>query len=136
MNFQRITRLWRAVTTRWPTRRLIRKDARALKLVARHVVRNRLQSDGVEGARDAVTSVRSAVQERFEVHRGDRAVLPHSGLDLHQNRMTAAMAIENFFARQSALHRTPGDHSQLADDHFMIERIALLVTSAPVWCRG
>src|SRR5205085_3861996 len=125
MNFQRVTRLRRAVTTLWPAWWLVREDAHALKLVARHVVRHGLQCAGVKGARYAVTSVRSAIKERFEVHRGNRAVFLHASLHVHQHRMATAMAVENFFARQCALHRTSRDHRELADDDFVIERIAL-----------
>src|SRR5438067_4221258 len=132
MNFQRVTRLWRAVPTLRPARRFVREDAHALKLVARQFVGHGLQSTGVEGARYTVTSVCSAIKERFEVHRRDRAVFLHSGLHVHQSRMATTMAIENFFARQSALHRTAGDHCQLANDDFMIERIALAAKAAAV----
>ena len=66
------------------------------------------------------------------MHRRDRAVFLHSGLNVHQHRMATTMAIENFFARQSALHRTAGDHCQLANDDFMIERIALAAKAAAV----
>src|SRR3989442_768013 len=105
MNFQRVTRLRRAVATLWPARRFVRKDAHAFELVARHLISNSLECAGVERARYAVTSVRAAVKERFEVHRGNRAVFLHPGLHMHQHGMATAMAIENFFARQSALHR-------------------------------
>ncbi len=47
--------------------------------------------------------------------------------------MAAAMTIENFFARQRHLHRTAGDHRKLADDDFVIERIALAAKAAAVW---
>src|ERR1041384_1405829 len=98
MNFQSVTRLRRAVTTLWTTRRFIRKDARALKLVPRHVIRNCLQGAGIERAGDAVTSISSSVQERLEMHRSDRTVFLHSGLHVHQHRVSTAMAIENLFA--------------------------------------
>ena len=42
------------------------------------------------------------------------------------------MTIENFFARQSALHRAAGNHRELADHNFVIERIALAAKAAAV----
>src|SRR5438105_11391941 len=125
MNFQSITRLRRSMSALWTTRRFVREDTRAFKFVARDVVRHSLQSAGVEGAGDSITSVCAAVEERREVHRRDRAVFFHTGLDMHQHRMPAAMTIKNFFARQCALHRPAGNHRQFAYYHFMIERIAL-----------
>ena len=47
--------------------------------------------------------------------------------------MAAAMTIKDFFARQSAFHRTAGNHRQFADDDFVIERIAFAAKTAAVW---
>src|SRR5690348_6430977 len=110
LNFERVTRLRRAVAALWTTRRLVREGAYALKLVTRHVIRHGLQRAGVEGARHAVTAVRAAVEVRLEVHRGDRTVVLHAGLHFHQHWMAAAMAIENLFTRESDFHRTARDH--------------------------
>ena len=44
------------------------------------------------------------------------------------------MTIENFFARQRALHRTAGDHGELGNYHFMIEGITLTAKAAAVRC--
>src|SRR6185503_9226873 len=87
VNFERVTRLRRAVPALWTTRRLVRERTQTLKLVTRHVIRDGLQRAGVERARHAATAIRAAVEKRLEVHRGDRAVVLHAGLYFHQHRM-------------------------------------------------
>src|SRR5258708_24365294 len=104
LNFQSKTRLWRSVPALRPARRFIGEDSETIEFVTRHFISDGLQGSGVERARHSVTSISSTVKKRFEVHRRNRAVLFHSGLDMHQHRMATAMAVENFFARQSALH--------------------------------
>src|SRR5438309_7574135 len=42
------------------------------------------------------------------------------------------MTVENFFARQRALHRTTGDHSEFGNYHFMIEGITLAAKASAV----
>ena len=66
------------------------------------------------------------------MHRGNRAVFLHAGLNLHQYRMAAAMTVENFFTCKRALDRAAGYHGQLAHDHFVIERIALAAKATTV----
>src|SRR5262249_21246989 len=122
----------RAVPAFRSARWFISKHAHAFELIAWHFIRDGLQRAGVESAGHTVTSIRTAVQERFEMHRRNRAVFFHAGLDSHQDRMTAAMTIENFFAGQRAFHRTTSNHSQLADDHLVIEGIALATKTATV----
>src|ERR1043166_7843836 len=132
MKFEGITRLWRTVSPLRTARWLVGENADAFKFVARNFVSNSLQRTGVERAGNAVAPVRPAVQKRFEMHRGDRAVMLHPGLDVHQYRMAAAMTIENFFARQRAFHRPAGNHRQLADDNLVIEGIAFAAKAAAV----
>ena len=133
LNFQRVTRLRRSMSALWTARRLVGKRAQALKFVARHVIGDRLQRAGVERAGDAVAAISAAIEKRLEMHSGDRAVFLHAGLDVHQHRMAAAMAIENFFARERHLHRASGHHRKFANDDFVIERIALAAKAAAVW---
>ena len=133
VNFQRITRLRRSMSSLRTARWFVCEHARALKLVARHLVRHGLQRAGVERAGDTVTSVGAAVEKRFEVHRRDGAIFLHARLNVHQHRMTAAMTIENFFTRQSAFDRPARDHGELADDDFVIERIALTAKAPAIW---
>ena len=106
--------LRRAVPALGPARRLVGEDAAALEAVGRDVVGDGLQRAGVEGAGDAVRAVGAAVEQRLEVHAGDRAVLLHAGLEAHQHRMAAAVAVEDLFARQADLHRAVGQQRQLA----------------------
>src|SRR5262245_55487818 len=106
-------------------RRLVRESAQPLEFVSGHVISHRLQRAGVKSAGDSIAAVGAAVQKRLEVHCRNGAVFFHPGLYLHQHRMPAAMAIKDFLAGESVLHRTPSDHRQLADGHFMIEGIAL-----------
>ncbi len=66
LNFQRKARLRRAVSALWTARRFVGEHAHALKFVARHVIRHRLQRAGVERARNAVASVSAAIEKRPE----------------------------------------------------------------------
>jgi len=68
------------------------------------------------------------------MHRGDRAVFLHSGLNVHQDGMAATVTIENFFAGQSAFHRAAGQHRKLANHDLVIERIALAAKAAAIRC--
>src|SRR5438445_4854083 len=133
MNVERVARLRRAMATLWSTRRLGGESAQPLELVTRHFVGHGLQSTGVECARYAITPVGAAVQKRLEVHCGNGAVLLNAGFDVHQHGMPSTMAIENFFARERALHRPARNHRQLAHDNFMIKGIALAAKTAAVW---
>ena len=66
------------------------------------------------------------------MHPGDRAIFLHSGLDVHQDRMTAAMTVEDLFARQRDLDRTAGNHRELANNDLVIEGIALAAKAAAI----
>src|SRR6266516_4052497 len=99
VNLQGITRLWRSMPALWPARRFVREDPHPIEFVTRHFIGDSLQRPRVEGARHSVTSISSAVEKRFEVHGGNSAILFHSGLNAHQDRMTAAMTVKHFFAR-------------------------------------
>src|SRR4030095_6565695 len=110
MNLQGVSRLWRAMSSLRSARWFVCESAQPFEFVTRHVVGHRLQGPGVERARDSIASVGAAIQERFEMHGGDRAVFLHSSLDMHQNRMPATMTVENFFSSQRALHRPAGQH--------------------------
>src|SRR6266566_200980 len=81
LHFQCITRLWRSVPALWSARRFVGEDAQAIEFVTRHFVSHRLQRAGVESTRDSVTPVSAAVEKRFEMHRGDRAVFLHPGFN-------------------------------------------------------
>ena len=83
--------------------RLVGEGAAALKAVARDVVGGGLQRAGVKGAGDAVGAVAAAVDQRLEMHSGDGAVFFDAGFEFHQDGMAAAVAIENFFAREADL---------------------------------
>src|SRR5947208_4492410 len=67
------------------------------------------------------------------MHRGDGAVFLYASLHLHQNGMTSAMAIKNFFARERTFHGSARDHRESANNHFMIKRIALAAKAAAIW---
>src|SRR5687768_11975850 len=74
LDFDRVSRLWCAMAALGATRRLVGEYAHALKLVTRHVVRDGLQRARVERARDAIAAICAAIQERLEMHSGNRAV--------------------------------------------------------------
>src|SRR5262249_22489301 len=121
-----------AVAPLGSARRLVREDPAALKLICGNVIRDRLQGAGIESAGDAVRSVRAAVEHRLHVHPGDRAVALDAGLEMHQDRMAAAMAIEHFFAGQTDLHGAVEQQGRPRDDDFMVERVALAAEAAAV----
>src|SRR5262249_19883942 len=66
LHLQREARLWRAVAALGAARRLVGEDPRALELVDRHLVRDRVDDAGVEGRGDAVGAVRAAVEPGLE----------------------------------------------------------------------
>src|SRR5689334_7675204 len=66
------------------------------------------------------------------MHCGDRAVVLHTGLDVHQDRMPPAMTIKNFLTRQRTLHWTTGDYRELANNNLVIERIALAAKATAI----
>ncbi len=113
-------------------RRFVGKGAQPFELVTRHFIGHRLQGAGVEGAGHSITSIRAAIEKRFEVHRGDSAVLLDAGLDVHEDGVPAAMTIENFFAGQRHLYGPAGNHRQLANYNFVIEGIALAAKAAAI----
>src|SRR5881296_2970473 len=78
VDFQREARLRRAMASLGTARRLVRERSGALELVTWNVIRDRLQSTRVIGARDAVGAVATAVQQRLEVHGSDRPVFLHT----------------------------------------------------------
>src|SRR4051812_44185583 len=102
MNFQRVTRLRRAVTAFGPTRWFIGKDPGALEFISRDLIRDCLQRAGVEGTRHAVAAVCATIEKSLEVHSGNRAVVFHTGLNVHQNGVAATMTIENLFTSERA----------------------------------
>src|SRR5579884_850715 len=102
------SRLHGAVTALWSAGRLVREDAATVKPVARHVVRQRIKGSGVVGRRNPVRAVRAAVESRSEVHGRDRSVLGDPGSDPHPDRVATAVAVKDFFSRQTDLDRAPG----------------------------
>ena len=135
LNLLAETALRRAMASLRPAGRLVREHAATLKPVRRDVVRDRLQRAGVERARDAVRSIRAAVENGLHFHPGDRAVVVHSGLHPHQHRMATAMAVEHLFAREADLHGTVEQPRRLCDHNLVVEGIALAAEAAAVGSR-
>ena len=125
-------RLRRAVAALGPARRLVREDARALELVRRDAVRDRLQRSRVVGRGDPVRAVAAAVERRLEVERGDRAVLLHAGPHPHQGRVTAPVAVEDLLARQADLDGPARDAREVRDDDLVVEDVRLAAEAAAV----
>src|SRR2546425_9729608 len=96
VNFECVTRLRRAMPALGPAWRFVGEGAQTLEFVTRNIVSDRLQSSGVERARDSIAAIGPAIKKRFEMHRRDRAVFFDSGLNVHQNGMATTMTIENF----------------------------------------
>src|SRR6185295_20009875 len=134
LDFEREARLWRAVSPLRAARRFIREDSKPLEFVTRHIVGDCLKRACVERARNAIAAIRSAIKQRAKVHCSNRAVTLHAGLHPHQNRMATAMAVEDFFARQSDFDRAARDDRKFRDRHFMIEGVAFAAESAAVRC--
>ena len=124
--------LRRAVTALWSARRLVGEDTASAKLVGGDVIGHGLQCAGVEGAGDTVGAVGAAVQHRLHPHAGDRAVPLDAGLEAHQHRMPAAVAVEHLLAGQADLDRAIEEERGLADDDFVVERVALAAEAAAV----
>ena len=132
MDFERESGLRRAVPALRAARRLVREHPRTLKPVSLDVVGDRLQGARVVGAGDTVRSVPPAVEIALEVHRLDRPVFRHAGPDLHEDRVAAAVAVEDLLARQRDLHGPAGQKRQLRDDDLVVERVALAAEPSPV----
>src|SRR6185369_14333536 len=79
LTFEREARLDRAVAALGSARRLVGEDARALELVDRDLVGDRIDHARVERGRDAVRAVGSAVEPRPQMAAGDVALLRESG---------------------------------------------------------
>ena len=74
VDFECVARLRRAVAALGAAWRLVREHARALELVALHMIRDGLKGSGVVRAGHSVRAVGAAVEQRLEVHSLDRAV--------------------------------------------------------------
>src|SRR4029079_18729368 len=108
--------LRRAVPALWSARRLVGEDTAPAELVGGDVIGDGLQCAGVESAGDPVGTVGTAVQHGLHAHPGDGAVALDAGLEAHQHRIPAAMAVEHFLAGQADLDRAIEEERGLADD--------------------
>ena len=111
---------------------LVGEGAARPEPVARHVVRDGLQLAGIQRRGRPVAAVTPAVQQRFQVHRHDRAVLFDPGLEPHQHRMPPAVRVEDLFARQRDLDRAPGEQRGLRRDDLVVEGVGLAAEAAAV----
>src|SRR4051812_29262268 len=116
--------------------RFIRKQACAFELVCRNVIGGGLQSAGVVSARHTVAAVGAAIENRLKMHSCDGAVLLQTKTRMHQDRMTAAVAIEHFFASKRNLHRASRLHRKSRDRDLMTKRIAFSAKTAAVRTRN
>jgi hypothetical protein len=66
------------------------------------------------------------------MHRSDAPVVGHAGAYPHEDRVPAAMRIEDFFSRERALDRTARQDGELAHDDLVCEGIGLAAESATV----
>src|SRR5208282_4649844 len=112
--------------------RLIREGATSLKAISRYMVSGGLQRTGIISAGDAVGSVGTAVHQRLKLHRSDRAVLFHAGLEFHQDRMAAPVAVENLLARQADFDGPVQEQGRLGHDYLVREWLALASKSSAV----
>src|SRR5206468_12944736 len=77
-----------------PARRLVGEDTAALELVARDLVRHRLERARVEGRGHPVGAIRAAVQVRAEMDREDLTVPPDTGPDPHEDGVATAVGVD------------------------------------------
>src|SRR3990172_8906710 len=122
--------LWRAVATLGTAWRLVGEDARALKLVDRDLVGDRIDHTGVEGRSHAVRAIGSAIKPGLEVTAGDIAILRKAGFDPHEHGVAAAVDVKDFLSGERDLHRAPGELGELAGRDLMGERIELAAKAA------
>ena len=111
---------------------LVRERPAAVEAVARQVVRHGLQRSRVERAGDPVGAVPAAVEQRAKVGGLELAVATDPGTELHQHRMTAAVAVEHLFAGQADLDRAAELHRGLGHDQLVVEHVALAAEPAAV----
>ena len=79
-------------------------------------------------------AVGAAVQQRLQMDAGDRAIALDAGFEVHQHRMTSAMAVEHFLARQTDLDRSIEQPGCLRDDNFVVEGIAFAAEAPAIRC--
>ena len=113
-------------------RRLVCKSPGPFEPVIRDPVGRRLQGARIVRARHAIAAESTAVQGRAQMLRGHGAILRETGLQVHQHRVAAAMAVEDFLAGQRRLARPPESQRQLGDHHLVAEGIALAAESAAI----
>src|SRR6202035_4988294 len=91
-----------------------------------------LQRASIESAGHAVGPVGAAVDQRLQMHGGDAAIFFHASFEIHQNRMAAAMAVEDFFACEADFHGAVKQKRRFGDHDFVIEGIALAAETTAV----
>ncbi len=132
LHFLAEARLRRAVAAFGAARRLVGERAARVEFVARQLVGHRLQHAGVERAGRAVRAVAAAIEQRLQMHAGERAVLVHAGAHFHQHGVPPAMHVEHFLAVEADLYRTAEIERRLGDHDFMVVQIALAAESPTV----
>ena len=132
MDFERKSRLRRAVPTLGPAGRLVGEESNAFESVPWDGIRGRLQGARVIGAGHPVAAVAAAVQEALKLHGGNLTAAGEPRLDLHQHRVAAAVRVENFLPGQSDLHRTSGGDGELGGDELVRKDVALAAESSAI----
>jgi len=125
-------RLDRAVTPFGTAGRLVGESAAALEAVTRYAVGHGLQRARVEQAGHAVGAIGPAVEQRLQVHSGQRAVFHDAGAETHQHRVPAPVRIKYLFTGERDLDRTTQFERGLTDHDLVVEDVALATESAPV----
>src|SRR5439155_25494365 len=95
MALERETRLRCPVPTLRAAGWLVGQHPHALPPISRQRVADRLERPGVVQGGGAVAGVRAAIQVALEIHGLNPAVARPAGLDPHQHRVAAAMAVED-----------------------------------------
>ncbi len=63
--------------------RLVRKGAATFVAITRNVIGGGLQCATVESTRDTIRSVSAAVDQRLQMHSGNRAISLDAGFEFH-----------------------------------------------------
>src|SRR5262249_7989137 len=82
--------------------------------------------------RHPVRTVRSAVDQRLQLHPRDLAVALDPGLKTHQDWMTPAVAIKDFLPRQTNLDWAVEYERGFRDNNFVMEGITLATEASAV----
>ena len=105
----------------------------AVETIVWQVIRHRLEARRCKTCYNAIRTIRTTVEPASSNAAPSASRRFHTAAQLHQHRVTTAMAIKDFFARQTNLHRAARHHRGFADDDFVVKRIGLATKTTALW---